>query len=74
MLDRSLRATVNSDDPAYFGAYVNQNLVAAAEAVGLTAAELAALARNSFEIAWLSPADRDRYLAELDAYVQHAQR
>ena len=72
MLDRSLRATVNSDDPAYFGAYVNQNLAAAQEAVGLTAAELAQLARNSFEIAWISPADRDRYVADLDAYVSRA--
>ena len=70
MLDRSLLATVNSDDPAYFGAYVNQNLVAAQEAVGLTVAELTALARNSFQIAWISPPDRDGYLADLDAYVQ----
>jgi adenosine deaminase len=69
MLDRSLRATVNSDDPAYFGAYVNQNLAAVQEAVGLTAAELAQLARNSFEIAWISPTDRARYLADVDAYV-----
>ena len=72
MLDRSLRATVNSDDPAYFGAYVNQNLTAAAEAVGLTAAELAQLARNSFQIAWITPADRGRYLADLDTYVRQA--
>ncbi len=72
MLDRSLRATVNSDDPAYFGAYVNQNLAAVQEAVGLTVAELAQLARNSFEIAWISPGDRDRYLADLDAYVLRA--
>jgi adenine deaminase len=69
MLDRSLRATVNSDDPAYFGAYVNENLAAAQEAAGLTMAELARLARNSFQIAWISPAERDRYLADLDAYV-----
>jgi adenine deaminase len=72
MLDRSLRATVNSDDPAYFGAYVNQNLTAVAEAVALTVAEVAQLARNSFQIAWVGPADRDRYLAGLDAYVQRA--
>jgi adenine deaminase len=72
MLDRSLLATVNSDDPAYFSAYVNQNLAAAQEAVGLTVAELARLARNSFEIAWISPAERDRYLAELDTYVRQA--
>ena len=72
MLDRSLRATVNSDDPAYFGAYVNANLVAAAQAAGLTRIDLAQLARNSFEIAWLTPADRARYLADLDAYASQA--
>jgi adenine deaminase len=72
MLDRSLRATVNSDDPAYFGAYVNQNLAAVQEAAGLTVAELAQLARNSFEIAWITPADRARYLADLDAYILRA--
>jgi adenosine deaminase len=49
---------VNSDDPAYFGAYVNQNLAAAQQAAALTVAELAQLARNSFQIAWLTPADR----------------
>src|ERR1700722_15080481 len=69
MLDRSLRATVNSDDPAYFGAYVNQNLIAAQQAAALTIAELAQLARNSFQIAWLTPADRAPYLAALDTYL-----
>lgn len=69
MLDRSLRATVNSDDPAYFSAYVNQNLAAAQEAVSLTVAELAQLARNSFEIAWIDEAERDRYLSDLDKYA-----
>jgi adenine deaminase len=69
MLDRSLQATVNSDDPAYFGAYVSENLAVAADAVSLTRAELARLARNSFEIAWIDAADRDRYLRDLDAYV-----
>jgi adenosine deaminase len=72
MLDQSLRATVNSDDPAYFGAYVSQNLVAAAEAASLTAAELTRLARNSFEIAWIGAADRDGYLRDLDTYVERA--
>jgi adenosine deaminase len=69
MLDRSLRATVNSDDPAYFGAYVNENLLAVQQAVNLSIAELAQLARNCFQIAWLTPADRDTYLADLDAYI-----
>ena len=70
MLDRSLRATVNSDDPAYFGAYVNQNLAAAQQAAALTVAELAQLARNSFQIAWLTPAERAPYLAALDTYLR----
>src|SRR5579863_7201148 len=43
MLDRSLRATVNSDDPAYFGAYVTENLAAAQEAAGLTVEEVVRL-------------------------------
>jgi adenosine deaminase len=72
MLDRSLRATVNSDDPAYFGAYLNDNLAAAQQAAPLTVPELARLARNSFEIAWLPAPDRARYLSGLDAYVKHA--
>jgi len=72
MLDRSLRATVNSDDPAYFGAYVNQNLTEAQAAANLTRAELVRLARNSFEIAWISAADRDTYLSDLDAYARDA--
>ena len=72
MLDRSLRATVNSDDPAYFGAYLSENLAAAQQAASLTPAELVRLARNSFEIAWISAADRDTYLSELDAYARDA--
>jgi adenine deaminase len=72
MLARSLRATVNSDDPAYFDAYVNENLAAVAQAAELTEAELVQLARNSFQIAWISPADQDGYLADLDAYLRQA--
>jgi adenine deaminase len=72
MLDKTLLATVNSDDPAYFAAYVNENLAAVAQAADLTEAELARLARNSFEIAWISPAERAGYVADLDAYVRQA--
>lgn len=49
MLARGLKVTINSDDPAYFGGYVNENYIAAADALGLTRAELEQLARNSFE-------------------------
>lgn len=72
MLDRSVRATVNSDDPAYFDAYVNANLVAVAQAASLTSAELAQLARNSFEIAWITPGEREKYQADVDAHLRTA--
>jgi len=72
MLDHGMRATVNSDDPAYFPGYVNENLAAVQGAVGLTREEVIALARNSFEIGWLGEGERTGYLAALDAYTQGA--
>jgi adenosine deaminase len=66
MLDAGLRATVNSDDPAYFGGYADENYRRVARALGLTKAELARLAKNSFLSSWLSDAERARHLAELD--------
>jgi adenosine deaminase len=49
MLERGLKVTINSDDPAYFGGYIADNYVAAAEALALTPAELEQIARNSLE-------------------------
>ena len=67
MLDRGLLVTVNSDDPAYFGGYVNDNYVAVAEALGLDRDDLVRLARNSFEASWLDGRAKADRLAELDA-------
>jgi adenosine deaminase len=69
MLDVGLTATVNSDDPAYFGGYVNDNYRAVAKARGLGHEALATLARNSFLGAFLDEAERATYLADVDAYV-----
>jgi adenine deaminase len=69
MLAAGLLATVNSDDPAYFGAYVNENLAAVAREGSLTEGEVTRLARNSFEIAWLDPAERVDYQAQVDRYA-----
>jgi adenosine deaminase len=66
LLDRGIRATVNSDDPAYFPGYVLENLVAVQEAVSLTAEEIVQLERNAFTIAWLDDAERGTYLRELE--------
>jgi adenosine deaminase len=69
MLDLGLRATVNSDDPAYFGGYLNQNYIAVTEALGLNRAELATLARNSFLGSFLDDSAKARHIAAVDAYV-----
>ena len=69
MLALGLRATVNSDDPAYFGGYLLENYMATALALGLTRAELAELARNSFRGAFLPAETRDRWTAAVDRYA-----
>ncbi|MDX2234292.1 MAG: adenosine deaminase [Hyphomonadaceae bacterium] len=69
MLDLGLRATVNSDDPAYFGGYINANYHAVAEALALTRADLAVLARNSFAGSFLDAPAKARHMAAVDAYV-----
>jgi len=69
MLDAGLVATVNSDDPSYFGGYVNANYRAVADALDLSRAELVALARNSFTGSFLSDAEKARHLAAIDAYA-----
>jgi adenosine deaminase len=69
MLDKGLKATVNSDDPAYFGGYVNANFIAVAEALDLRRDEIVTLARNSFEGAFLDAAMQDRHLAALEAFA-----
>ena len=70
MLEAGLRATINSDDPAYFGGYVNDNYRAVAGLLGRDA--LAALARNSFEGSFLGEAEKAAQVAKLDAYLAAA--
>jgi adenosine deaminase len=72
MLQLGLRVTVNSDDPAYFGGYLLANYVEPARALGLTRAELAALARNSFLGSFLPTADVARRIGETDGLAATA--
>ncbi len=69
MLAAGLRATVNSDDPAYFGGYVADNYRAVAKALGLSRGDIVQLARNSFTGSFLPEAAVARHLAAIDAYV-----
>ena len=67
LLDAGLCVTLNSDDPAYFGGYLNDNFVAAFDALPqLAAAQAYALARNSFEASFAPPADKAGWVAALD--------
>jgi adenosine deaminase len=68
MLDEGLLATVNSDDPAYFGGYLHDNVVAVTRELGLTAEQRRRLAENSFRAGFLPEADKERRLAEVAAH------
>ena len=68
MLELGLVATVNSDDPAYFGGGMDANLAALRTTLGMTDDDLAVLAANSFEAAFVDEADRARWLAEVAAW------
>lgn len=68
LLDADLVATVNSDDPAYFGGYLNDNFVAAFEALPMGRWHAWRLARNSFDAAFLPEADKARHRLEVDAF------
>jgi adenosine deaminase len=72
LVELGIRVTVNSDDPAYFGGYVTDNLITAQQGAGLQAEDLLQLERNAFEIAWLPAAIRDGYLAEIGQYASAA--
>ena len=67
LLDAGLCATVNSDDPAYFGGYVNRNFVETFAALPLTARDAYTLARNSFEASFAAPAQKAVWIDQLDA-------
>ena len=65
MMDAGLKVTINSDDPAYFGGYVNENFSSVGEALGLSAEELTAIARNGFAASFM-PAEAKQ--GALDAF------
>ena len=72
LLDCGLLVTVNSDDPAYFGGYVADNLQASAAALDLSREQQLQLARNSFVASFLSDESKRAYLQELDRFAAQA--
>jgi adenosine deaminase len=70
MISAGLKVTVNSDDPAYFGGYMNENYLTIEEALDLSREEITQLARNSFESSFLSDDEKKKYLSEIVRYAQ----
>ena len=69
MLKLGLCITVNSDDPAYFGGYLEENLRALHKTQGIDTQDIYKLARNAFRASFLDPAQKKKYLDELDEFV-----
>lgn len=68
MMDKNLLVTIHSDDPAYFGGYMNENYLAVAEALGLTTEQLTQLAINGFKASWLPDDEKEKYVDEVKEY------
>lgn len=66
MLDRGIKVTVNSDDPAYFGGYLNDNYIAVADALNLSKEEIIQLVKNSFEASFITEGEKIAFLRQVD--------
>ena len=69
LLQQGVQVTVNSDDPSYFGGYMNDNFIAIAEALDLSNDELKQLAINSFEASFISEADKANWISKIKVLV-----
>ncbi len=70
MMDRGLLVTMNSDDPAYFGGYMNENYIATAEALSLSKEQITQLAKNGVVASWLSDDEKEKRIAEVEDYFE----
>lgn len=72
LLDRGLRATINSDDPAYFGGYVTDNYLAAQRALGLDQGDVARLCANAIDASFAGEEEKRCLRAELAGFLETA--
>ena len=70
LMERDVRVTVNSDDPAYFRGYAAENIIKMHRDANMGFKELVQLQRNAFNISWVSNAKRDEFLERLDAFAR----
>jgi adenosine deaminase len=69
MLEKGLKATINSDDPAYFGGYINANWHTIAKALDLSKDELVTLAHNSFNGSYLTAGEKQTHAEAIEAWA-----
>ena len=65
ILDKDLMAMINSDDPAYFGGYLNQNIIEIQSALNLTMAEVKTLITNSFKSSFLDDNKKNEWISKI---------
>jgi adenosine deaminase len=70
MMDAGIVVTVNSDDPAYFAGYINENFMQTFAALGLSAQHAYSLAHNSFEASFIDPSLRRNYIEHLNSVFE----
>lgn len=71
LLDQGVKVTVNSDDPAYFQSYISDDLFALATKYDMSQEQVVQLAKNSFEVSWITEEEKNRYLEMIDTYVKN---
>lgn len=70
MLEKGILATIHSDDPAYFGGYMNENYYETTKALNLDKTQLMQLAINAFEASWMTREDKDSHIVEVQSYFK----
>ncbi|MDG1332464.1 MAG: adenosine deaminase [Crocinitomicaceae bacterium] len=70
MLEKGILATIHSDDPAYFGGYMNENYLETAKELDLNSNQLMQLAINGFEASWLKRNEKDEHISKVKAYFE----
>ncbi len=71
MMEKDLLVTINSDDPAYFGGYMNENYLGIANALDLTKEQLTVLAKNAFKASWLSDKEKESMINKVEEYYKN---
>ena len=71
LMEAGLMVTINSDDPAYFGGYMNENYTQIASALNLTKKQITQLAKNSFKSSFLSKSEKEKMIKQVEHYYDN---